>query len=98
MFLQGHHGSIFASATVFATIFMSTAANPLSPIGSSLETVAKRKQIGGLCGVNSADSSQCTDPNFPYCVCNYYVPSMDFPRLLDSGSTSVRARTRGSVD
>lgn len=63
--------------TILASIalILGVTANPLSPVKSLANPAKRQATVGGVCGVNEGIQSLCTDPQFPYCVCNYYMPN-----------------------
>uniref|UniRef100_A0A093X9Y4 Microtubule-associated tumor suppressor candidate 2 n=1 Tax=Talaromyces marneffei PM1 TaxID=1077442 RepID=A0A093X9Y4_TALMA len=70
---QNLFGRIFVTVAVLTAIFTSVASSPLSKTRTDLENPTKCQNT--LCGVNSSIDDECTDPSYPYFVCNYYSPS-----------------------
>lgn len=62
-------GSTFAAGLALMASLTSVFASPLVPVDSGLEI----RDIGGVCGQNSADQGACKDPRFPHCACLYLI-------------------------
>jgi len=71
-------GSVLSCAALLVVAAMPAASSPLEKRKANGE-LASRQSVGGVCGENESDPSACTTAEFPYCVCNYYVPSFEFP-------------------